>query len=70
MVGGKKELSFVSCPVTFTCVYHVCCVCAYAQNEQVEVDIVNVLNAYACTPRIKLTLGSIRDMVLSLLWLM
>ena len=69
MVGGKKELSFVSCPVTtYMCIPCVLDVCAYAQNEQVEVDIFNVLNAYARTPRIKLTLGSIRDTVLSLLW--
>lgn len=44
--------------------------CAYAQNEQVEVDIFNVLDAYVPTPRLKLTLVSIRDVVLSLLWLM
>lgn len=29
VVGGKKKLTFVSCPVTFTCVYHVCCTCVH-----------------------------------------
>ena len=52
------------------CIPRVLYVCAYAQNEHVEVDVFNVLNAYARTPRLKLTLVSIRDTVLSLLWLM
>lgn len=52
------------------CIPRVLYVCAYAQNEQVQVDVFSVLDAYVRPPRLKLTLVSIRDAVLSLLWLM
>lgn len=71
MVGRKKELTFVNCPVTFTCVYHVCCTCVpMPKMNKYQVDVFSVLDAYVRPPRVKLTLVSIRDAVLSLLWLM